>query len=388
MKGEINMNGSLQIKNNKYHMVISYVDKHGRHKKSWKTTGLSISVKGNEKLARAMLTKRLEELQGCNLEKSNMLLSVYLNNWIQSVEMNLKPTTFNGYKANLKNHILPYFSMKKAKLSELRFVHLEEFYGYLIKEKSLSPTTVRHCHRLISCALNEALRTELIQVNPATLARLPRQEKYEAKFLNYSQIKTLVKLFDGSILQPLIKFMSVYGVRRSEALGLCWDMVDFENNCFTIARTVTQVNGTNVLSQSTKTQSSYRTMPLSETMKTLLMRLKEERDKYAVLFPEKYATNDFVFVWKDGSPITPNYVTRNFHKILDASDLPTIRLCDLRHSVASNLLSKGRSIVEAQHWLGHSQPSTTLNFYSHVNSSFKIDVIKQIETELTFELDD
>lgn len=380
------MNGSLQQKNGRYHMVISYVDHTGKHKTKWKTTGLLI--KGNKKAAQAMLNQWLSELQECDIEGSNQLVSSFLKNWMSDAETDLQPSTIRGYRGNLKNHILPYFGARKLKLADLRVHHLESFYAYLLREKSLSPTSVRHCHRLISRALNDAVRSQLIQNNPAPLARLPKQRPYEASFVNYSQLKEIVALFKDHVLHPVIQFIAVYGLRRSEALGLCWDMIDFQNDCFTISRTMLQVEHGDYLKPCTKNASSYRTMPLTPSMRKLLLSLKAKRERYSSLFPETYAGNNLVFVWEDGSPITPNYVTRCFHKYVAASDLPTIRLHDLRHSVASNLLANGSTIVEVQHWLGHSQPSTTLNFYSHVDPSFKKQVGERIETALAFDNDE
>ena len=95
-------------------------------------------------------------------------------------------------------------------------------------------------------------------------------------------------------------------------------------------------------------------------------------------FGNGYAENDFVFTWEDGSPITPNYLTRMFHKKISQSDLPAVRLHDLRHSTASNLLASGFSVVEVQHWLGHSEASTTV----HINYPHTSDYLKAKQPEL------
>ncbi len=51
-----------------------------------------------------------------------------------------------------------------------------------------------------------------------------------------------------------------------------------------------------------------------------------------------------------------------------------MRLHDLRHSVASNLLNKGFSYVQTAEWLGHSNPSTTFRFYAHVDKTSKMAI--------------
>lgn len=381
------MTGSLQEKNGRYHMVISYIDQDGKRKQIWKSTGLT--VKGNRKRAQAMLDAYLREHGGCDLDVANLKLADYLEQWLKDAEPKLSPNTIRGYREKMRNHILPYFRAKDIKLTDLRVQHLETFYAYLQQDKQdkkgLSVTSVRHCHRLLSKALNVAVRYQYINSNPAAHAELPKQPKYEAKFLNYSQLQELISLFEGNPLLPVVQFLCFYGMRRGEALGLCWDMVDFEKNQFTITRTMMQDKG-NPLKESPKTNSSVRALPLSTPMRQLLLSLKERRETLTPLFPETYASNNLVFVWDDGSPITPNYLTSHFQKVVAKSDLPKIRLHDLRHSVASNLLSGGSSVVDVQHWLGHSQPSTTLNFYAHVDSTSKLNVCQSIEAALHFDI--
>ena len=65
--------------------------------------------------------------------------------------------------------------------------------------------------------------------------------------------------------------------------------------------------------------------------------------------------------------------------------LERVRLHDLRHSTASNLLAHGFSVVEVLHWLGHSQASTTLNFYSHIDATSKTNIRDALESLLLLE---
>ena len=379
------MTGSLQIKNNKYYAVLNIVGTDGKRKQKWISTDLAI--KGNKKRAAKILEKLLEEYDERNISYDNVLLTNYLNDWIERVKNNLEPSTYRGYMGNLKNHILPYFNKRRIKLNELKPYHLEDFYAYLMSdEKKLSAQTVRHNHRIISKALNDALRHEIIKSNPAQRASVPKIKKYIGTFLNPEQLQKLVTLFQGTEIEYAVAFIVTYGLRRSEALGLCWSKVDFNNNLFTVSRAMIQHGkGGYYLKDCTKNESSYRTLPLTKDMRSILLMLKNRREVNKKLFGDSYADNDFVFTWQDGNPITPNYLTRIFHNTIVKSDLPPIRLHDLRHSTASNLLANGFSVVEVQHWLGHSQASTTLNFYSHIDASSKTNIKNALETLLPLE---
>ncbi|MGN1480123.1 MAG: site-specific integrase [Acutalibacteraceae bacterium] len=206
--------------------------------------------------------------------------------------------------------------------------------------------------------------------------------RFVGSFLNMAQIQELVTLFKGSTVEPVVKFICTYGLRRSEALGLCWDKVDFDNNQFTICRAMIQGDGENYIKDCTKNDSSYRTLPMTADMREMLLELKAKKSENQKLFGASYVNNILVFTFPDGYPITPNYLMRTFHDTVEKSDLHKIRLHDLRHSVASNLLAKGISLVDTQLWLGHSQPSTTLNYYAHTDSSSKRNIQLLLDEEL------
>jgi len=43
-------------------------------------------------------------------------------------------------------------------------------------------------------------------------------------------------------LYPMIRVAIIYGLRRSELLGLKWDSIDFENDVLTVKHTVVKVS--------------------------------------------------------------------------------------------------------------------------------------------------
>ena len=61
----------------------------------------------------------------------------------------------------------------------------------------------------------------------------------------------------------------------------------------------------------------------------------------------------------DGELMKPDYIDRNFLKIITDNNFKKIRLHDLRHSCATLLLRNGVPMEEIQKWLGHSSIRTT-----------------------------
>ena len=74
----------------------------------------------------------------------------------------------------------------------------------------------------------------------------------------------------------------------------------------------------------------------------------------------------------------PDYMIKKFNELLKEHNLRPIRLHDLRHRCASNLLANGVPMKEIQEWLGHSNFSTTADVYSRLDFSAKITAAKTI----------
>jgi integrase len=77
--------------------------------------------------------------------------------------------------------------------------------------------------------------------------------------------------------------------------------------------------------------------------------------------------DDFLFRQPGGLPMTPTTFTWQFNKILIKYSLPKeLTVHSLRHTNASLLIAEGVDVRTVAGLLGHAQPSTTLDIYSHV----------------------
>lgn len=375
--------GSVQEKNGKYYAVISYKDNLGKRKQKWINSGLII--RGNKKKAERFLDKQLSSWNEKDIRYCDLTVDEYFTDWLKEIRYEVKPNTYRGYCGNMENHIIPYFKTKKILLQELKPYHLEEYYRYklqpnskLSKQGALSHSTIKHHHQNISKALSDAVRKGIINYNPAASARTPKAESFKGNFLNPTQLNDLLTLFKGSAIELPVTLAAVYGFRRSEVLGLKWSHIDFVNKTITICETLQQGVGGNY-TDTPKNESSYRTLPMTDDVYQLLKTHKETQNKKKKLLGNYYIDSDFVCTFDNGQIITPNYLTKTFHRTLSKSNLPLIRFHDLRHSVASNLLNKGFSVVQVAEWLGHSSSSTTLKFYAHNDKTSKLNIANSLK---------
>lgn len=93
-----------------------------------------------------------------------------------------------------------------------------------------------------------------------------------------------------------------------------------------------------------------------------------------------YEEHDLVFPTRMGTPtLSGNLDRRHFKKILETAGIPKVRLYNLRHTMATLLLSQGINPKIVSERLGHSSIALTLDTYSHVLPTMQQDATEQIE---------
>lgn len=377
--------GHLQEKKGLYYMVLSYKDKSGKRISKWLPTGLP--VKGNKKRAEDMLmAARAEFVAGEAAIDHDMPFSSYLVQWMEIARSTLKPNTAAGYASMIQNPIAPYFQQRGITLGGLQAVDIQMFYTSQLKR--VSANTVIHYHAIIHRALKYAVKTDLIDVNPADKVERPRKDRFTASFYDGNEVNRLFQAARGTPLELPVMLAAFYGLRRSEVVGLKWDAIDFENKTIAIRHTVTACTEKGrrieVAADTTKTASSRRTLPLVPAFQTKLAALKEQQEKNRILCGRSYCTDYLGYVLVDamGNRLKLSYISTAFPVLLKRNGLRPIRFHDLRHSCASLLLKNGVPMKQIQEWLGHSDFSTTANIYAHLDAGSKLTSAQAMEKGL------
>ena len=298
----------------------------------------------------------------------------------------MEKTTFSSYTQMVKRKIAPYFRNTGLTLDGIQAKHIQSF--YLHELKTVSPGTVIHYHANIHKALKYAVKMDLIPFNPADKVERPKKQRYIADYYRQEELERLLEASKDHPYSLLIQMTAFYGLRRSEALGLKWDAIDFERGTISVIRTVTTITldgkQTEIEQQSAKTKSSLRTLPLIGNFREYFLQVKEaqELNKQVCGNCYNYEYDGFVFVDELGERMRVDYLTNAFPKFLESHGLRRMRFHDLRHSCASLLLANGVPLKHIQEWLGHSDFTTTANIYAHLDYKSKITSAQAMETGL------
>ena len=371
------MTGSLTVKNGKYYAVLN-VYENGKRKKKWICSDLP--EKGNKRKATQFLREKLEEFERMEgLVKSDVLFSDYIRIWLEQIARTVDTVTMQGYRVLADSHILPYFDESGKPLHKIdtntiqRYIDLKSKGGRLDGKGGLSPRSLKLHKNILNQTLNLAVQNKLIPSNPCQFVVLPQMNRYESSFYNDRQLKDLFCALNGDDLLPLIKITALYGLRRSELLGLQWDSINFEARTMTIRHTVSKVTEV-VAKDKTKNASSRRTFPLTAEAFNIFMAAKCREQQNRISFGRNYVENQYVFKWPDGHTYSPDYISHRFNDLLKKHNLPHIRFHELRHSCASMLISMGWTLKDVQEWLGHSDIKMTANIYSHLDVARKNNI--------------
>ena len=380
------MTGSLQEKNGKFYMVLN-TQVNGKRKLKWISTGLT--VKGNKRRAEQLLRETLQAYEsGQKKATPDVLFGDYLRSWLDGVRRKVDEVTYQGYEVLALRQVVPWFEKRGVKLADVTLELLQEY----VDEKAssgrkdgmggLSPRSLRLHKNILFQTLTEAVKGGLLPSNPCQHVVLPKSVRYESHFYTADQLNQFFQAIRDEPLYPLLKITAIYGLRRSEVLGLKWDSIDFDAGTVTIRHTVSKVTKA-VEKDKTKTATSYRSFPLTEEARTIFQTAQAEEKENRRLCGRQYQENDYVFKWDDGRPYSPDYITKKFPALLKAHGMPHIRLHELRHSCASLLINAGFTLKDVQEWMGHADIKMTANIYGHLDVSRKQTMAAKLAGDLS-----
>ena len=197
---------------------------------------------------------------------------------------------------------------------------------------------------------------KIIPYNPDDSTDVAPPDDYIATYYTEDECMELLEKVKNTPLELIVNIATYYGLRRSEVIGLKWDAIDFTNNRITIKHKVTQATVDNkrvlVKKNKLKNKTSYRSLPLVDDVRDLLLAEKQKQIENKKLYGNTYKNKEnYICVYDDGEIMKPDTITRKFPDFLADNDMNEIRLHDLRHTCASLLLANGVSMKEIQEWL-------------------------------------
>lgn len=308
----------------------------------------------------------LQQIQGHSAET----FEGWTSEWLMEVQDEVKPSTLSSYYYKLTKYIFP--TLKDIPLNELSIEIGKNVLNEL--QKKLAKSTVQVVFRILNKCLNHAKKSGKLALNPFSELKIPKAKQNKIRALTRSEQKrmmeTATKEKKGHGIPALLALYS--GMRIGEIAALKWENIDFEANLIYVNHTYQRISmigpskKTQLLLADSKTEASIRVIPISKTLKKLLVTHR------------KQTKGPFVFS-VNGQPCEPRLLTHHFHRIRKKAELVNIHFHQLRHTFATRCLEANKDISSVSALLGHASTQMTLDTYVDAMLEQRHRVIKELD---------
>lgn len=287
----------------------------------------------------------------------------WLREWLEHyMKSTVKSKTYQRYSEIAEQHLIP--KLGDIEINELTPMTVQKYItellqcGNLKTGEGLSASSVNAIIAVIQKSLKTAhllCMTERYEMDKIQRPKL--REKQIQCFSSAEQKRIeLAVINDRRNKMKGILICLYTGLRIGELLALEWGDIDLVKGEMTVSKTChdgKNENGRYIRYTDTpKTVSSVRVIPLSKTVLQILKEIKKNR------------ISRFVISSGNTVPSVRSY-QRSFELLLVKLNLPHRGFHSLRHTFATRALECGMDVRTLSEILGHKNPTVTLNRYAH-----------------------
>jgi integrase len=254
-------------------------------------------------------------------------------------------TTQRDYAAMIDLHIAP--ALGRYKVAAITFPDIDKLHRRITESgtKYRANRVVALCSRLFSLAVRWGDRLD----NPCRGVE-KNKEHHRRRYLRGDELPTLLKAlaaYKDRDVANIFRVLLATGARRGEVLGMRWADID--------------PAGTWSKAPENTKQKEWHEVPLAKPVQLLLAEIRAKQTAGG-----KRQLPEFVF---PGAGRTGHVteIKKAWRRICKDAGLTDLRIHDLRHSFASQLVSSGASLPLIASLLGHASAQTASR-YSHLFS--------------------
>jgi integrase len=271
----------------------------------------------------------------------------------------------------IENQIVPFLGAKLVQ--KLKSIDIEAWHttlktrGRKDGRGGLANRTIGHAHRVLSKALREAARHDLVTKNVASDEGAPRVDAEDMVILTPEQVGELPAKLAGRAICCRAIVALFTGVRRGELLALRWGRVDLDGKVMRIREAIEQTKGHGIRFKKAKTKSGHRDLVMPDiVVDALRAHRRQQLEQRLALGLGKLPDDALVFPAADGGPMSPRGVSSEGRDAAEAVGLKGVTFHALRHTHASQFIDAGVDVVTISKRLGYASPTITLQIYAHL----------------------
>lgn len=220
---------------------------------------------------------------------------------------------------------------------------------------------IRRVHTVLSSVWTMSIRYEWARANPFVAARKPAAPRRAVRPPTGDEVRRILAAARPELVLYL-ELAAATGARRGELVGLQWgDVVD---GAVVIRRAVSYAAGQSAETEGKSGAKGHRVVAVDAA---LAQRLKAHRlAQVELALGAGLASPIWVFSHDAGvHHWRLEWITREFADVRAAAGVDGVRMHDLRHYMATNLLGAGIPLKVVSERLGHTKITTTADVYGH-----------------------
>jgi len=329
----------------------------GRRKRRWHSfagTKRQAQVKCAELVAVAS--------KGDYIEKSKATVADFVRARISQWEAagDISARTAERQRQLLAHQIAPNLGAKV--LRKLRPLDIEAWHTAL--RDSVSARTIGHAHRVLSKALRDAAKNDLVSRNVCKEQAAPKIEGVEQVIVR--DIPALVTALQGWRYGTVAMIALFAGLRLGEVLALRWNNVDLDRKIIRVHEALEQTKAFGIRFKPPKSKAGKRDVTMPDILVEALREYRKAQLELRMqLGVGKLPDDALLFASIEGRPLSTIDVSCAWGRFAASIGMPEITFHALRHTHASQLIDAGVDIATISKRLGHATPGITLNVYAH-----------------------
>lgn len=220
-------------------------------------------------------------------------------------------------------------------------------------------------------------RRHVIPFNPIYAVELDPEVREKALTWDPDQVAHFLDFHADDRLIAMWRFVLLRGFRRGELAGLADEDVDLDEGTVEVNVALLQIGG-KLVWDTPKSAAGGRIVDLDEGTVTVARAHRARRKRERLAAGEAWTESGRFFTREDGSPLNPEWISRQFKAMARAAGLPVIKLHEARHTAATLMLEAGLDVRIAQEVLGHSTSTITRDTYQHVRRQVHKDAAQKV----------
>jgi integrase len=313
--------------------------------------------------------------RGTLVNAGKLTLGDYMTQWLDRCERRLRGNTVANYRDVVRLYILPDTAVGQAR-ARIRLDRLKPADVQQMIDEATTTYTAYAARCVLRAALSEAVRLDLLSVNPVSRTKAPTHRAKAGVAWTASQSRNFLAAAREDRYHALWLLWLHCGARPSELYGVEWRSVDMDIGVLAIER-ARPYHRRKAFPGKTKNANGERTIDLPPVVVAALRAWRAQQAQERLLLGQAWAGDDLVFTGSRGRPLDPQSLSRGFKRLCRIAGVPPIRLYDLRHTFGTQALESGGDLKTVASVLGHT-PQMLLHTYQQVRrEDRRLTVLRQ-----------